>query len=406
MEKPDAKKVENSCCGENPVATTPETVIPKGKWICGTIKTTVGDVPRVKTKLDMHDRLSTLKVRLNVGRMRYTVAPGLYGVGNPNAESNIFVTANFKLTFDKLRVELDGMDAWILVLDTLGINVWCAAGKGTFGTDELVGRIETVGLDRIVSHRRLILPQLGATGVCAHEVKNRSGFRVIYGPVRAKDIPAFLDARMKATPAMRRVRVIYGPVRAKDIPAFLDARMKATPAMRRVKFTLWDRVVLIPVEIVETAKYALLVAAVLLILSGLGTDGYSLARVKSFGLWSAGLWLAAWLLGLALTPALLPLLPGRAFSTKGAIVGLLIILAVGWYAWGHPDIFVGWIVAGAWIFLIPAMTSFTAMNFTGASTYTSLSGVKKEMRVAVPMQITFAAIGTVAWITGLFVGKY
>jgi hypothetical protein len=81
-----------------------------------------------------------------------------------------------------------------LILDTKGINVWCAAGKGTFGTDELVGRILKTGLSEIVSHRKLVLPQLGAPGVSAHEVTKQTGFSVVYGPVRAKDIKAFLDS--------------------------------------------------------------------------------------------------------------------------------------------------------------------------------------------------------------------
>jgi len=92
------------------------------------------------------------------------------------------------------------------VLDTHGINVWCAAGRGLFGTDEVVRQVEAVGLSARVSHRKLVLPQLAAPGVAAHEVKRRTGFRVIYGPVRAADIPTFLAARMTATPEMRQVR--------------------------------------------------------------------------------------------------------------------------------------------------------------------------------------------------------
>ena len=107
------------------------------------------------------------------------------------------------MSFDKLRKELPGRNFWILVLDTKGINVWCSAGKGTFGTIELVGRIESSGLSQIVSHRELILPQLAGPGVAAHEVKKLSGFKVIYGPIRSKDLPTFLDNGRKATPEMR-----------------------------------------------------------------------------------------------------------------------------------------------------------------------------------------------------------
>ena len=156
-------------------------------------------IHQVSTELTWTDRLGSWKARWGFGRMKYMVEPGIYAVGNPDSDSSVFVSANYKMSFDCLRSQLSGQNGWILVLDTKGINVWCAAGKGTFGTDELVDRIKTVKLAEIVDHRTLVVPQLGATGVSAHEVKQQSGFRVVYGPVRAEDLPAFLDAGMKAT---------------------------------------------------------------------------------------------------------------------------------------------------------------------------------------------------------------
>jgi len=35
------------------------------------------------------------------------------------------------------------------------------------------------------------------------------------------------------------------------------------------------------------------------------------------------------------------------------------------------------------------------MNFTGTSTYTSFAGVKKEMKIAIPIQVIFAALAVV-----------
>ena len=90
------------------------------------------------------------------------------------------------------------------MLDTQAINVWCAAGKGTFGTEELVRRIQAVGLRDVVNHRVVILPQLGAPGIAAHEVKKQSGFKAEYGPVRAADLPEYLKSH-EATPEMRRM---------------------------------------------------------------------------------------------------------------------------------------------------------------------------------------------------------
>ena len=146
-----------------------------------------GSIP-VSGNRSLRDRLGALKVRLGIGRMAYTVTPGLYALGSPGPASNVFVSANYKLSFDILRGALKGMDAWILVLDTKGINVWCAAGKGTFGTAELAARVKATGLEQYVTHRKLVVPQLGAVGVSAHRVKKESGFSVKYGPVRARDI--------------------------------------------------------------------------------------------------------------------------------------------------------------------------------------------------------------------------
>jgi hypothetical protein len=313
-------------------------------------------------------------MRWAIRRMDYRVEPGLYAVGAPNAESPVLASANYKMSFDRLRSELAGLNCWILVLDTKGVNVWCAAGKGTFGTDELVRRIEEYNLLETISHRTVIVPQLGATGVAAHEVRKRTG-----------------------------VQVIYGPVRAEDIPAFLAAGMKATPEMRRVRFPFHNRVALIPVELVLMAKRVFMAAALLLILAGLGRDGYSLSRVVELGIPTAGMVLAASFGSMILGPALLPWLPGRPFSLKGFWIGLVLLTALLTLGWFAPAIYQNWPTTLGWCLLVPAAASFFVMGFTGASTYTSLSGVVRETRIALPVQVTAAVVGLIAWVVGRFV---
>lgn len=342
-------------------------------WADGVVGTPIGEVPRVRTELLFSDVLGTWKARWGVGRMRYTVEPGLYAVGNPGAESPVLISANYKMSFDRLRSELGGLDAWILVLDTKGINVWCAAGKGTMGTDGLISRVRSSGLDRVVSHHTLLAPQLSAPGISAHKVKSATGFRVVYGPVRAADLPEFLASGMRATPEMRRVR-----------------------------FPLRDRLVLSPMEIVPGMKYALPLAAAFFLISGLGRDGYSLARATEVGSPSVILLFSAFLGGAVLTPALLPWLPGRAFSVKGASIGLALSAILSYHALNGPGLFDGMLITLSWIILMPVLSSFVGMNFTGSSTFTSLSGVKREMRVAVPLQIAGAALGVVLFVGGLF----
>jgi acetyl-CoA decarbonylase/synthase complex subunit gamma len=302
--------------------------------------------------------------------MHYTVDPGLYALGDAGPESPVFVTANYKMSFDLLRRAVAGIDAWVLVLDTQGINVWCAAGKGTFGTDELVDRIESSGLADVVSHRRLIVPQLGAPGIAAHEVRMRSGFHVVYGPVRADDLPAFLKGGLKAT----------GRMRTKD-------------------FGFTERLALVPMEVVPAARAALLAAAALFVLSFF-VSGFSASRALDRTLIALVALGASIFAGAVLTPLLLPWLPGRAFSTKGLGPGLLFALAALLLFVHHLT------TAGmlALLVSIPAMTAYLAMNFTGASTVTSLSGVRKEMRWALPLEIGGTAAGAALWIGAIVAG--
>jgi len=328
----------------------------------------------VTTSLRLTDHVGTWKARWGIGRMRYLVFPRLYALGEPTADSPVLVSANYKMSFDRLRSQLTGIDAWILVLDTQGVNVWCAAGKGTFGTDEIVRQVEATRLAEVVSHRTLIVPQLGAPGVAAHEVKRRSRFRVVYGPVRASDLPRFLEAGMKATPEMRQVR-----------------------------FPFRDRMAVAPVELIIWGKYMLLIAACFFLLAGLGADGFSWGRATTMGSQSALAFVATCVGAIVLTPALLPWLPGRAFAVKGGCLGLAVVAGIAAYVWRHPQMIDSWSVATAWCLLIPAIASFLAMNYTGASTYTSLSGVRLEVRLAAPIQIACAIGAAILWLMGRFV---
>lgn len=328
----------------------------------GRIDTPLGAVPVVDHRLEAADRLGEVRVRLGLGRMHYTVYPGLYALGEPDQDSPVLVTANYKLTFDKLRSRLGGLSAWILALDTNGINVWCAAGKGSFGTENLVTTLQALGLERLVRHRRLILPQLGAVGVAGHEVKRATGFRVIWGPILAADLPRFLRAGRRAQPDMRRVR-----------------------------FPLAQRLVLAPMELIPAMKYGLPLGLALLLLPGLAGGGSFWDQALARGLPTALLALGAIVAGTLVGPALLPWLPGRAFAFKGLWLGLMLGALAGAWAGAGPRL------AGAWLLLAGALTSFSLMNFTGSSTFTSLSGVKKEMRLFIPLQVACALAGLGLW---------
>lgn len=319
------------------------------------------NIPVVSTKLSIRDIIDGWKVRWGIGRSRYVVTPGLYACGKPTARSVVLVSANYKLSFDMLRKELAGIDAWILVLDTKGVNVWCAAGKGTFGTQELIRQVKNVGLASLVSHRTLILPQLGAPGVAAHEVAKATGFRVVYGPVRAK-----------------------------DIPAFLAAGMKKNDAMRRVEFRLADRLAVAPIELVHAWPFA--VAALLLsaLFAAISGSSWLASFIKT-----AVLFISPLFIGALLFPCLLPVLPCRAFALKGAFLGLL------WSAFAIKISGLGVMEAIAYLLLATSLISYISMNFTGSSTFTNLTGATREVKIGLPIMIMAALTGLVV-IVGCF----
>ena len=135
------------------------------------------------------------------------VLPGLYVVGQPDIDSPVLVTGNFELTIRRLVKAIDHrIDAWVLVVDSGGINVWCAAGGGFFTAEKVIGSLRVSGLDEIVRHRSLILPKLCANGVDGWRIRQETGWEVYWGPVRAEDIPEYVTSGRVKTDAMRWVK--------------------------------------------------------------------------------------------------------------------------------------------------------------------------------------------------------
>lgn len=313
-----------------------------------------GIIP-VTSTITWKDRADHFLARWGYNRSGHRVQPGLYQLGSPDATSPVFASANYTLSFDALRSSLHGMNGYILVLDTKGINVWCAAGKGTFGTEELIRQITSSGLASVVSHRKIIVPQLGAPGISAHDVQRQTGFRVEFGPVRASDLPEY-------------VRTGH-----------------ATPEMRRVTFPFVDRIILAPMELMHIAIKSIIAVIILWVLAG---PGATLAAITAV------------LGGTVLFPALLPYLPTKDFSTKGIILGGILAIPFSLIFATIPGLPLWAVVMGSLVplLIIPAVVAFLGLNFTGSTTFTSRTGVRKEIFTYVPVMAAMAGIGTVSGI--------
>jgi CO dehydrogenase/acetyl-CoA synthase delta subunit len=322
------------------------------------MQTDAGPVAVITGSLTSGDILGAWKARWGIGRMSYIVPPGLYAIGEPDRDAPVLVTANYKMSYDLVRRETGSRSVWILVLETYGINVWCAAGKGTFGTGELVRRIESSGLSRVVTHRRLLLPIMAAAGVKALEVKKRSGFEVLFATLRIQ-----------------------------DLPAYLDNGMQATREMRELTFSFRERLILAPIEVIGGMKSFLYAGLPLALLAGFPAGSFSLKRSLALLV----LYGISVLCGTVLVPLLLPQLPGRMFAVKGAIAGCVCSLICA--AIMNSAVPLGRLDLAAMVLLMSMVSAFYAMNFTGSTPFTSPSGVRREMQRALPAMAVAGILG-------------
>lgn len=141
-------------------------------------------------------RLSDLPEYLRdraLGWLPHRAPTGLFRIGNPERGSPVLVTGNFTLTVRRLRDAVRRYDVWLLVANSKGIDVWCAAGGGYLTHHDIISVIRTSHIADKVDHREVILPQLCATGVERRRISDATGFATRWGPARLEDLPAFLD---------------------------------------------------------------------------------------------------------------------------------------------------------------------------------------------------------------------
>lgn len=326
-----------------------------------------GMIKVVSSTVTQKERVMNALVRQGFKRNDYKIQPGLYAIGKPRPESDVFVTANYKLSFDALR-QAEVNNCWVMVLDTHGINVWCAAGKGTFSTIELARMIKKCQLENVINHNRIILPQLGAVGISAYKIKKMTGFEVVYGPVRARDLKRFKE---------------------NDYTATRD--------MRTVSFGFADRALLTPLEFMQSLKYSLGVLLVVFIIGLLGS--YQVSDLGALVPHLLVIILTS-VLGSVVFPLLFPLLKGRWFTVKALPLTLawtcLALILANRFRLGFYE--------GAGLILMGmALVEAHALNFTGATPVASYNETKKETLGVVPYLIAVFVLGLIVY--GLAIGQ-
>lgn len=351
----------------------------ENKWIAHLIMNTLKvegiEIPVLSRDVTLKDKLGSAMVRMGIHRMGYHFPPGLYFIGDEtlattNSGVPVIVTCNYKLTLDTVRAQLKKEAYWLLVLDTKGVNVWCAAGKGTFGTEELIFQLTKHKVKEVTGARTVILPQLGASRMTPHIVRK-----------------------------LTNMKVAYGPIRAEDLDAYLNQKMEATEAQRTVTFNWKERLVLTPVEFLMSLRYLPMVYIFMVLYNWIWAKG-SFSLVTP--LYQILPWLMALFTGAILFPWILPYLPFRAFTLKSLVLSIPMTALI----WLSSDKFAlsGSIggLAGLSLLWITGI-AYIALNFTGSTTFTSLSGVEYEVgqyKKSVPVTLGVSAL---LFIIGLWI---
>ena len=136
----------------------------------------------------------------------FPCALGLRKLGNPNEDSPVFLSGNYTLTVYRLERVLRGLDCFLLVANSRGSNVWCAAGMNEYSEHDVIDAVNVADLGAIVKHRRLIAPPYAAPGVNAHAVREETGFRIIWGPTHLNDLRRYVANGFRRTDDMARVQ--------------------------------------------------------------------------------------------------------------------------------------------------------------------------------------------------------
>lgn len=136
----------------------------------------------------------------------FSYKTGVIKIGHPDRTSPVLITGNYHLTVERVKRALKGSNVYLLIANSRGINVWCAATGGLFSNHDVISILKTSGIEKLVDHRNVILPQLAATGIERKVIKKKTGWRIIWGPVYAKDIRAFIEKKQEKTAKMREVK--------------------------------------------------------------------------------------------------------------------------------------------------------------------------------------------------------
>jgi hypothetical protein len=123
------------------------------------------------------------------------------------------------MTFKQVVKALRGRDCWLMVQDTEGWNVWCAADAHIFSAEKAAALMRAYDVNSLLKSKTVVVPRLGGriarrlseltAPSTVSEAASGQGWRVIKGPIEARDLPAFIEGGLVTTRPMRSLRRYY-----------------------------------------------------------------------------------------------------------------------------------------------------------------------------------------------------
>ncbi len=293
---------------------------------------------------------------LDAFKRTYVVEPGLYYTGDRyDRDAPLLVTSNYRLTVFLVVRRVRAFNARLLVLDTDGINVWCAAGKGAFGNAALLAQLNRYDRASLGEGEwlRLVLPKFGLAGIDLRALRKE------------------------------RIRPIIGPLYAKQLPAYLAESPLRDREQDRVDFGLQMRAF----SWVPGLKQMLGYSVLLLI--------FFMAAHRLWGISVPVGVLAIAAFVATAYPLLFPWIPGKRFVVKGAWLGAttaagLVVAAL-----------IGFLPAAAVAAAVPfslATGMFFGLAYTGNSAVSNYSSVRKETAQFLVPEVALYAVSLLVFV--------
>jgi len=143
---------------------------------------------------------SLITLRLNIftdPQKPIQVEPKVYPIGEPDADSPVFLTTNFSLTYFIVggEIENSGLNAWLVVPECEGMSVLTAWAAGKFSGATVAKFCKEIGLEEQVNRREIIIPGYVAQ-ISGDLEESLPGWSVLVGPQEASDIESFIKTRL------------------------------------------------------------------------------------------------------------------------------------------------------------------------------------------------------------------